>query len=36
VRLCRRLVERGGGALELRPRAIRGTRAMIVASGSES
>jgi signal transduction histidine kinase len=36
VRLCRRLAERCGGALELRPRAIRGTRAMIVASGSES
>jgi signal transduction histidine kinase len=35
LRLCRRLVERCGGTLELRPRAIRGTRAMIVASGSE-
>jgi signal transduction histidine kinase len=35
LRLCRRLIERYGGALELRPRAIRGTRAMIVA-GSES
>jgi signal transduction histidine kinase len=36
LRLCRRLVERCGGTLELRPRAIRGTRAMIVAGGSES
>jgi signal transduction histidine kinase len=35
LRLCRRLVERCGGTLELRPRAIRGTRAMIVAGGSE-
>jgi signal transduction histidine kinase len=34
LRLCRRLVERCGGTLELRPRAIRGTRAMIVAGGS--
>jgi len=31
LRLCRRLVERCGGALELRPRAIRGTRAVIIA-----
>jgi signal transduction histidine kinase len=35
LRLCRRLVERCGATLELRPRAIRGTRAMIVAGGSE-
>jgi signal transduction histidine kinase len=35
LRLCRRLVERCGGTLELRPRASRGTRAMIVAGGSE-
>ena len=34
LRLCRRLVERCGGALELRPRAIRGTRAMIMAAGA--
>jgi signal transduction histidine kinase len=33
LRLCRRLVERCGGTLELRPRAIRGTRAMIVTGG---
>jgi signal transduction histidine kinase len=33
LRLCRRLVERCGCVLELRPRAIRGTRAMIVAAG---
>src|SRR4051812_28711823 len=30
LRLCRRLVERCGGVLELRPRAVRGTRAVIV------
>jgi signal transduction histidine kinase len=36
LRLCRRLVERCGGALELRPRAIRGTRALIVVAGSET
>jgi signal transduction histidine kinase len=30
LRLCRRLVERCGGVLELRPRAVQGTRAMIV------
>ena len=36
LRLCRRLVERSGGALELRPRAVRGTRAMIVAGGAEA
>jgi signal transduction histidine kinase len=34
--LCRRLVERCGGVLELRPRAVRGTRAVIVAAGAES
>jgi signal transduction histidine kinase len=33
LRMCRRLVERCGCALELRPRAVRGTRAMIVAAG---
>jgi signal transduction histidine kinase len=32
--LCRRLVERCGGVLELRPRAVRGTRAVIVAAGA--
>jgi signal transduction histidine kinase len=32
-RLCRRLVERCGGKLELRRRAARGTRAVIVAAG---
>ncbi len=35
LRLCRRLIERCGGALELRPRGIRGTRAVIVAAGAE-
>ncbi len=34
LRLCRRLVERCGCALELRPRAVRGTRAVIVAAGA--
>jgi signal transduction histidine kinase len=34
--LCGRLVERCGGVLELRPRAIRGTRAVIVAGGAEA
>jgi signal transduction histidine kinase len=34
--LCRRLVERCGGALELRPRAVRGTRAVIVATAAEA
>jgi signal transduction histidine kinase len=34
LRLCRRLVERCGGMLELRPRAVRGTRAVIVAAGA--
>jgi signal transduction histidine kinase len=33
LRLCRRLVERCGGKLELRPRAVGGTRAVIVATG---
>ena len=32
--LCRRIVERCGGVLELRPRAVRGTRAVIVAAGA--
>jgi signal transduction histidine kinase len=32
--LCRRLVERCGGVLELKPRAVRGTRAIIVAAGA--
>jgi signal transduction histidine kinase len=36
LRLCRRLVERCGCVLELRPRAARGTRAVIVASGTEA
>ncbi len=36
LRLCRRLVERCGGVLELRPRAVRGTRAVIVAAGAEA
>ena len=35
LRLCRRLVERCGCVLELRPRAVRGTRAVIVAAGAE-
>jgi signal transduction histidine kinase len=34
--LCRRLVERCGGMLELRPRAVRGTRAVIVAAGAQA
>jgi signal transduction histidine kinase len=34
LRLCRRLVERCGGTLELRRRATRGTRAVIVAAGA--
>jgi signal transduction histidine kinase len=33
-RLCRRLVERCGGTLELRRRGTRGTRAVIVAAGA--
>jgi signal transduction histidine kinase len=36
LRLCRRLLERCGCGLELRPRAIRGTRAVIVATGAEA
>ena len=35
LRLCRRLVERCGCVLELRPRAVRGTRAVIVAERGE-
>ena len=36
LRMCRRLVERCGCALELRPRAVRGTRAVIVAAGADA
>jgi signal transduction histidine kinase len=36
LRLCRRLVERCGGALELEPRASRGTRAVILAQKAEA
>lgn len=36
LRLCCRLVERCGGVLELRPRAVRGTRAVIVAAGADA
>jgi signal transduction histidine kinase len=36
LRLCRRLVERCGCVLELRPRAVRGTRAVIVAAGARA
>jgi signal transduction histidine kinase len=36
LRLCRRLVERSGCELELKPRAVRGTRAVIVAAGAEA
>ena len=36
LRLCRRLVERCGGMLELRPRAVRGTRAVIAVTGAGS
>ena len=36
LRLCRRLVERCGCALELRPRAVRGTRAVIVAARADA
>ena len=36
LRLCRRLVERCGCVLELRPRAVRGTRALIVVAGAEA
>ena len=34
LRLCRRLVERCGCVLELRPRAVGGTRAMIATAGA--
>jgi signal transduction histidine kinase len=34
LRLCRRIVERCGGVLELKPRAARGTRAVIVTAGT--
>jgi signal transduction histidine kinase len=34
LRLCRRLVERRDGALELRPRSVGGTRAVITATGA--
>jgi signal transduction histidine kinase len=34
LQLCRRLVERCGGVLELRPRAVRGTRAVVVAAAA--
>jgi signal transduction histidine kinase len=34
--MCRRLVERCGCVLELRPRAVRGTRAVIVAAGGDA
>jgi signal transduction histidine kinase len=36
LRLCRRLVERCGCALELRPQAVGGTRAVIVAPRAEA
>ena len=36
LRLCRRLVERCGCVLELRPRGVRGTRAVIVVAGAEA
>jgi signal transduction histidine kinase len=36
LRMCRRLVERCGCVLELRPRAVRGPRAVIVAAGAEA
>jgi signal transduction histidine kinase len=35
LRLCRRLLERRGCTLELRPRAVRGTRA-VIAGGAEA
>jgi len=35
LRMCRRLVERCGCVLELRPRAVRGTRAVIFAKKGE-
>jgi signal transduction histidine kinase len=34
IALCRRLVARFGGVLELKPRAVTGTRAMIVMAGA--
>jgi signal transduction histidine kinase len=34
--LCRRLLERCGCVLELRPRAVHGTRAVIVAGGADT
>jgi signal transduction histidine kinase len=36
LRMCRRLVERCGCVLELRPRAVRGTRAVIVVTRAET
>ena len=36
LRLCHRLLDRCGCVLELRPRAVRGTRAVIVATGAEA
>jgi signal transduction histidine kinase len=36
LRLCRRLVERCGCALELRPRAVGGTRALIATAGAST
>ena len=36
LRLCCRLVERCGGMLELRPRAVRGTLAVIIAAGAQA
>jgi signal transduction histidine kinase len=36
LRLCSRLLERCGCVLELRPRAVRGTRAVIVVAGGEA
>ena len=36
LRMCTRVVERCGGTLELRPRTVRGTRALIVSSGALS
>jgi hypothetical protein len=34
--LCRRLVARFGGSLELKPRALGGTRATIMIGGTEA
>jgi two-component sensor histidine kinase len=36
LRLCRRLVERCGCVLELRPRAVGGTRALIATGGASA